>query len=93
MLQMKYIPKNLAVSFDLLPMALPKPREQNNFTFLCFLTEEILTDAFCDRPEAGQSVQYLWKLKECFSILVLDIKKQTTSQEKKDCPTKSSLRS
>lgn len=51
---MKYIPKNLAVSFDLLPMALPKPREQNNFTFLCFLTEEILTDAFCDRPEAGQ---------------------------------------
>lgn len=58
-------------------MALPKPREQNDFTFSCFLTEEILTDASCDRPEAGESVQYLWKPKECFSILVLNIKKQT----------------
>lgn len=59
-----------------------------------FLAEEILTAALYDRPEPGQSVQDLWKLKECFSILVLDIKKQTTSQEKKkSCPTKSSLRS
>lgn len=64
-------------------MALPKPREQNDFAFSCFLTEEMLTDAFCDRPEAAESVQYLWKLKECFSSLVLDIKKQTASQEKK----------
>lgn len=36
----------------------------------------------CDRPEAGQSVQYLWKLKECFSILVLDIKKQPLRKKK-----------
>lgn len=36
-----------------------------------------------DRPEPGQCVQRVWKLKECFSILVLEIKKQTTTQEKK----------
>lgn len=48
-----------------------------------FLTEEILTAALYDGTEPGQSVQYLWRLKECFSILVLDIKNQTTSQEKK----------
>lgn len=48
-----------------------------------FLAEETLTAALYDGSEPGQSVHYLRKLKECFSILVLDIKKQTTSQEKK----------
>lgn len=53
----------------------------------------MLTDALYDRPEPGQSVRCVWKLKECFSILVLEIKKQTTTQEKKNYPTESSLRS
>lgn len=52
---------------------------KNNFSFKYFLTEETLTDVLYDRPEPGQSVQCLWKLKECFSVLVLEIKKQTTS--------------
>lgn len=44
-----------------------------------FFAEEILTAALYDGSEPGQSVQP----KECFSILVLDITEQTTSQEKK----------
>lgn len=52
----------------------------------------MLTDALYDRPEPGQSVRCVWKLKECFSILVLEIKKQTTTQEKKKLPNRKQLK-
>jgi len=53
-----------------------------------FFTEEILTAAFCDGPEPGQSMRYLRKLQERFSVLVLDTKKQPTSRGKKTAQSK-----
>lgn len=72
-------------------MALPKPREQNDFAFSCFLTEEMLTDAFCDRPEAAESVQYLWKL-NVSPVWFLILKNKQPLRKKKRLPNQKQLK-